>query len=141
MSQLTFAEAEYKGKKHKTRREKFPELMDQLIPCGKLERQVARKYSRSKVGCKPYLLLVMLRLYALQLPYNLSDLAMGDALYEIESIRRFAGLGLAGHLPDETMILHFHTVTLGGAGATAASRPYRRCNDYGGAVVHREREG
>ena len=32
MSQLTFAEAEYEGKKRKTRREKFLERMDSLIP-------------------------------------------------------------------------------------------------------------
>jgi IS5 family transposase len=36
MSQLTFAEAEYEGKKCKTRREKFLERMDQLIPWEKI---------------------------------------------------------------------------------------------------------
>ena len=32
---------------------------------------------------------------------------MEDALYEIESMRRFAGLSLSGSLPDETTILKF----------------------------------
>ncbi len=32
---------------------------------------------------------------------------MGDALYEIESMRRFAGLCLSDRLPDETSILDF----------------------------------
>ncbi len=107
MSQLTFAEAEYAGKKRKTRREKFLERMDGLIPWKKLERQLAKKYSSGKVGRKPYPLSVMLRVHVMQLLYNLSDPAMEDALYEIESMRRFAGLRLSDNLPDETTILNF----------------------------------
>ena len=94
MSQLTFAEAEYENKKRKTRREKFLERMDGLIPWEKWEKQLARKYSKGKVGRKPYPLSVMLRIHVMQLLYNLSDPAMEDALYEIESMRRFAGLRL-----------------------------------------------
>lgn len=107
MSQLTFAEAEYNGKKRKTRREKFLERMDGLIPWKKLEQQLAKKYSNGKVGRKPYPLSVMLRVHVMQLLYNLSDPAMEDALYEIESMRRFAGLRLSDNLPDETTILNF----------------------------------
>ena len=43
----------------------------------------------------------------MQLFYNLSDPGMEDMLYEIESVRRFAGLRLTGPLPDETTILNF----------------------------------
>jgi IS5 family transposase len=39
MSQLTFSEAEYNIKKRKTRREKFLERMDGLIPWTKFEQQ------------------------------------------------------------------------------------------------------
>lgn len=49
----------------------------------------------------------MLRVHCLQLFYNLSDPGMEDALYEIESMRRFAGLRLSERLPDETTILNF----------------------------------
>jgi IS5 family transposase len=42
----------------------------------------------------------------MQLFYNLSDPAMEDALYEIQSMRSFAGLKL-DRLPDETTILNF----------------------------------
>ena len=107
MSQLTFAEAEYNVKKRKTRREKFLERMDNLIPWNKLERQLVKKYSKGKSGRKPYPLEVMLRVHVMQLLYNLSDPAMEDALYEIESMRRFAGLRLSDNLPDETTILNF----------------------------------
>ena len=50
MSQLTFAEAEYEVKKRKTRREKFLERMDALLPWKKMERQLAKKYSAGRAG-------------------------------------------------------------------------------------------
>ena len=49
----------------------------------------------------------MLRVHVMQLLYNLSDPAMEDTLYEIESMRRFAGLRISDNLPDETTILNF----------------------------------
>lgn len=107
MGQLTFAEAEYAIKKRKTRREKFLERMDSLLPWQKLERQLAKKYSAGRIGRKPYPLKVMLRVHVMQLLYNLSDPAMEDALYEIESMRNFSGLRLSDNLPDETTILNF----------------------------------
>lgn len=107
MTQLTFAEAEYAHKKHKTRRELFLEKMDTLIPWVKLEKKLVRHYPKGENGRPPYPLMTMLRVHAMQLFYNLSDPAMEDALYEIESMRQFAGLRLSERLPDETTILNF----------------------------------
>lgn len=107
MSQLTFAEAEYQNKKRKTRREVFLEKMDALIPWSQLEKKLRRHYPKGENGHPPYPLPVMLRVHCLQLFYNLSDPAMEDALYEIESMRRFAGLRLSDRLPDESTILRF----------------------------------
>lgn len=107
MTQLTFSEAEYTHKKRKTRREKFLEQMDDLIPWKQLEKKIARHYPKPGNGRRPYPLSVMLRVHCMQLFYNLSDPAMEDALYEIESMRRFAGLRLTGPIPDETTILNF----------------------------------
>lgn len=107
MSQLTFAEAEYATKKRKTRREIFLERMEKLIPWKQLEKKVGRHYHKGDRGRPPYPLSTMLRVHCMQLFYNLSDPAMEDALYEIESMRRFAGLRLADRLPDETTILNF----------------------------------
>jgi IS5 family transposase len=59
-------------------------------------------------GRQPYPLATMLRLYFLQQWYALSDPGLEDALYEIESMRRFAQLDLADDtLPDETTVLNF----------------------------------
>jgi IS5 family transposase len=107
MSQMTFAEAEFQNKKRKTRREVFLERMDKLIPWKQLERKVTRYYlGKSATGRPPYPLNTMLRVHFMQLFYNLSDPAMEDTLYEIESMRHVAGLHL-DRIPDETTILNF----------------------------------
>ena len=49
----------------------------------------------------------MLRVDCLQLFYNLSNPTKEDSLYNIESMRRFAGLRLSDQLHDETTILNF----------------------------------
>ena len=90
MSQITFAEAEYSIKKKTTRREIFLGKMETLIPWKKLEKVLAKRYPKGQLGRPPYPLSTMLRVHAMQLFYNLSDPAMEDALYEIESMRFFA---------------------------------------------------
>lgn len=107
MEQKTFADLEYDHKKRKTRREKFLERMDGLIPWKRLEKRIRRYYPKSSKGRPPYPLSVMLRIHCVQLFYNLSDPAMEDMLYEIESVRRFVGLKISGPIPDETTILNF----------------------------------
>lgn len=108
MSQLTFAEAEFEHKKRKTKRELFLDRMEGLIPWKRLEKKITRYYaSAGSTGGRPaYPLPTMLRVHCLQLFYNLSDPAMEEALYEIASMRRFAGLHL-DRIPDETTILNF----------------------------------
>jgi len=92
MAQMTFSECEYANKKRKTRREKFLEQMDELIPWKQIENKIRKHYPKSGVGRPPYPLAVMLRVHCMQLFYNLSDPAMEDALYEIESMRKFSPL-------------------------------------------------
>ena len=81
--------------------------MDKLIPWKQPEQKIARHYTRPGNGRRPYPLSIMLPVHCMQLFYNLSDPAMEDALYEMESMRRFAGLRLSSSLPDETTILNF----------------------------------
>ena len=106
MSQLSFSDAEGQAKRKITRREKFLAEMDKLLPWKELETPVARYYSKSLRGRKPFPLSAMLRIHCMQLFYNLSDPAMEDTLYEVESMRRFAGITL-DTVPDETTILNF----------------------------------
>ncbi|HXF47789.1 MAG TPA: IS5 family transposase [Burkholderiaceae bacterium] len=106
MSQLSFAKAEYAAKKRTTRREAFLQQMDGLIPWSELEARNAPHHAKGNQGRPPYPLPVILRVHCLQLFYNLSDPALEDALYEVESMRRFAGVKL-DRVPDETTILNF----------------------------------
>jgi len=106
MKQLSFSDAEGQAKRKQTRREKFLSQMDGLLPWKELEKPIARYYSKSLSGRKPYPLASMLRIHCMQLFYNLSDPAMEDSLYEIESMRRFAGISI-DTIPDETTILNF----------------------------------
>ena len=107
MDQRTFADLEYDDKKRTTRRERFLERMDGLIPWERLEERIRPFYPKAGRGRRPYDLSVMLRIHCVQLFYNLSDPGMEDMLYEIESVRRFVGVRLSGPLPDETTILNF----------------------------------
>jgi len=107
MDQMSFSDAEYRTKRKQTRREKFLAEMDQVIPWQRLEKRIAPFY-RKTGGRPPYPLSVMLRIHLMQQWYGVSDPAMEDALYEITSMRQFAGLSLSnGRIPDETAILHF----------------------------------
>lgn len=106
MSQLSFSDAEGQAKRKQTRREKFLAQMDELLPWKELEKPIGRYYSKSLRGRKPFPLSTMLRIHCMQLFYNLSDPAMEDSLYEIESMRRFAGITI-DTIPDETTILNF----------------------------------
>ena len=107
MNQIGFSDLEFVNKRKKTRRELFLEKMDNLLPWDLLEEQIEPHYPKAGNGRRPYPLSVMLRVHCMQLFYNLSDPAMEDSLYEIQSMRQFAGLSLNGPIPDETTILKF----------------------------------
>lgn len=108
MSQPTFAALAYASKKKQTRREKFLAEMEETVPWQKLLKVVEPHYPKAGQGRPPLGLEKMLRIYFLQQWFNLSDPAMEDALYDIESMRRFAGIELGqDEVPDETTILKF----------------------------------
>jgi hypothetical protein len=109
MKQASFASLAFDQKKKQTRRERFLLEMETVIPWAELLEVIEPHYPKSgQRGRQPMGLETMLRIYFLQQWYALSDPGMEDALYEIESMRRFAKLDLFDDaLPDETTILHF----------------------------------
>ncbi len=105
---ISFSSLVYETKKRKTRREKFLEEMDQVIPWEELLKITRKRYPKKGNGRQPMPLEQMLRIYFLQQWYGLSDPAMEDSLYDSESMRRFARIDLASDpVPDETTILNF----------------------------------
>ncbi len=105
--QLSFSDAEFTQKRRQTRKEIFLARMDKLIPWHRLETIIEPHYPKPGNGRRPYPLSTMLRIHCLQQWYSLSDPAMEDALYEIASMRLFAGLSLDKAIPDRTTIMNF----------------------------------
>jgi len=104
----TFASLAYDNKKKKTRREKFLQEMDNVIPWKELIEIIKKHYPKAGNGRQPMPLEMMLRIYFMQQWYGLSDPAMEDGLYDSETMRRFAGIDIAADvIPDETTLLHF----------------------------------
>lgn len=106
MSGSSFTDLEYAVKKKTTRKEKFLAEMDEILPWKELLSVIKRHYPRRGQGRPPIQLESMLRIHFMQQWYGLSDPAMEDSLYDITSMRLFAGLGL-DNIPDETTILRF----------------------------------
>ena len=108
MKQTTFASAAWSHKGKITRREKFLAEMDAVIPWQKLNRRIKPFYPKAGAGRQPHPQETMLRVHFLQHFFNLSDPGMEEALYDSESMRRFAGLELGvDAIPDESTILRF----------------------------------
>lgn len=108
MKQTTFASLAFDSKKKLTRRERFLKEMDAVVPWARLTKLIAPHYPKGGNGRQPMPLPTMLRIYFLQQWFNLSDPGAEDALYDSESMRRFAGIELGEDaVPDETTILNF----------------------------------
>jgi IS5 family transposase len=111
MKQTTFAGLAYSQKKKQTRREKFLTEMDQVIPWDDLCALIEPHYpkpTKTRGGRVPLPLVTKLRIYCLQQFYDLSDPGAEEALYDSESMRRFAGIELGEDaVPDESTILQF----------------------------------
>jgi len=106
MQQKSFSDLAFDEKKKITRKERFLREMDAALPWKALLKPIKRHYPKNGRGRQPIGLDIMLRIYFMQQWYNLSDPAMEDSLYDVESMRRFAGISLEG-IPDESTILQF----------------------------------
>jgi len=106
--QRTFASLAWSGKGKVTRRERFLAEMDGVIPWSGLVGLIEPHYPKAGLGRQPHDLERMLRIYFLQQWFNLSDPAAEDAIYDSESMRRFARVELGEDtVPDESTILRF----------------------------------
>jgi IS5 family transposase len=107
-NQRTFASMAWRAKGKVTRRERFLAEMDAVIPWLRLIRLIEPHYPKRGQGRQPLGLEKMLRIYFLQQWFNLSDPQAEDAIYDSESMRRFARVELGDDaVPDESTILRF----------------------------------
>lgn len=107
-NQGTFAAMAWQAKGKVTRRERFLAEMDAVIPWTRLLGLIAAHYPKAGNGRQPLGMEKMLRIYFLQQWFNLSDPQAEDAIYDSESMRRFARVELGDEVvPDESTILRF----------------------------------
>lgn len=108
MRQATLATAGFERYGKTTRRAAFLAEMEQVVPWQAFCALVAPHYPKAGNGRPPVGLDRMLRIYFLQQWFNLSDPGAEEALYESQSMRRFAGIDLGREpVPDETTICKF----------------------------------
>ena len=108
MKQGTLTDIEYSGCKKKTRREEFLEIMDEIIPWDEWVSVIEPYYPKGKRGCPPMGMEKMLRMYLLQIWFDLSDPATEDAVYDSYAMRKFTGIDfMKESVPDETTLCKF----------------------------------
>ena len=109
MRQGILADGGFEKYRKVTRRERFLEEMEQVIPWQRLVRKVEPHYPKGEGrGRPPIGIERMLRIYCLQQWFNLSDPAVEEALYDSNAMRRFVGIDLGREpAPDETTVCKF----------------------------------
>lgn len=108
MSQQSFSDIEYSKRKRKTKREEFLETMDEIIPWEEWVAFIMPYYYKGKRGRPPKGIEKMLRMYLLQMWFNLSDEGVEDAIYDSYAMRKFMGISFCEEqVPDATTLLKF----------------------------------
>ncbi len=110
--QTTFADIQNAGRKRVTKREEFLHQMDRAIPWEALVALVKPCYYEGRRGRRPVGIEKMLRMYFLQLWFNLSDEGVEDAIYDSRAFSEFMGVSFASgdQVPDATTLLKFRRI-------------------------------
>ena len=112
MTQQSFSDYEYSCRKKKTKREEFLDTMEGIIPWDEWVEFVRPYYPSGKRGRPVKGIEKMLRMYLLQVWFNLSDEGIEDAIYDSYAFRKFMGINFVDEfvdeqVPDATTLLKF----------------------------------
>ena len=111
MSQQTFSDIEYSRRKRKTKRDEFLEIMDEIIPWEEWVAFIIPYYYEGRRGRPPKGIEKMLRMYMLQMWFNLSDEGVEDAIYDSYAMRKFMRIDFCEEqVPDATTLLKFRHI-------------------------------
>ena len=106
--QLTFSDIEYSCKKRTTKKEVFLDTMNNIIPWDEWINIIVPFYPSGKRGRPTIGIETMLRMYLLQVWFNLSDEGVEDAIYDSHAMRNFMKLNfMEESVPDATTLLKF----------------------------------
>ena len=102
--QPSFTDVEYGNRRRVSRREQFLETMDATLPWARWVGLIEPHYYSDrpgKTGRKAKPIATMLRMYLLQVWFNLSDEGVEDAIYDSYAMRKFMRLDFAlEQVPD-----------------------------------------
>lgn len=102
--QISFAVAEYEGKKKIIRREVFLAKMAQVVAWARLMEVIEPYYPKNGKRGRPPIGLE--RMYFVQQWYGLADEAVEDAVYDSQALRNFTGINLSRtSVPDATTLM------------------------------------
>ncbi len=108
MKQQSFSDYEYSCRKKKTKREEFLDIMEEIIPWDEWVEFVRPYYPSGKRGRPVKGIEKMLRMYLLQVWFNLSDEGIEDAIYDSYAFRKFMGINFVDEqVLDATTLLKF----------------------------------
>ncbi|MFZ1765843.1 MAG: IS5 family transposase [Candidatus Nitrotoga sp.] len=113
MKQQTLAmagkyETGFEQQRRPTRRDEFLDTMNRIVPWADLCAVIEPHYPKRGNGRPPIGPERMLRIHFIQHWFNLADFACEEALYDITSLRHFAGIDLGCEaVPDATTLLKF----------------------------------
>ncbi len=82
MKQQSFSDMEYSNRRKKTKRDEFLEIMNEIIPWDEWVAHIKPYYFDGRRGRPPIGIEKMLRMYLLQIWFNLSDEGVEDAIYD-----------------------------------------------------------
>ena len=106
--QQTFSDMEYANRKRITKRESFLKMMNEIIPWSEWVEIIRPFYPKGEQGRPPRGIELMLRMYLLQIWFNLSDEMVEDSIYDSYAMRYFVGLNFfEEQVPDATTLLKF----------------------------------
>jgi IS5 family transposase len=106
--QPTTSDMEYANRKRITKRESFLKMMNEIIPWSEWVKLIRPFYPKGEQGRPPLGIELMLRMYLLQIWFNLSDEMTEDSIYDSYSMRCFMGLNFfEQQVPDATTLLKF----------------------------------
>lgn len=108
MHQQTFTDLEYSNRKRITKREQFLDSMEKIIPWSHWIDMIRPYYFNNRRGRPARGIETMLRMYLLQIWFNLSDEGTEDAIYDSYALRKFSHIDfMSEQVPDATTLLKF----------------------------------
>lgn len=96
----------------KTHKKEFLEQMDQLIPWSEWVAMIKPHYYKGERGNKPYDLELMLRIYVLQMVYNVADMAVAAEVIDSRAFSEFCSVTSSNQVPNGDTIGRFRNILI-----------------------------